>query len=218
MNLDTILKDLVESLPEIYDGFVFEVGQGVVAHHLNLLKDEDCLDIFHKVEKVFAMVSAHYTDIATLKFCYGSTVLLAYPIQDGRWLFLTHSDKAVTALVDMNVMVALKALGQPGEDVTPAPTAAPAEPVIDAEHAAATDVDSLIAPGSELHGVVDNIEKVLIKIVGPIGEIMLEDALLVWVEKGKPSLENINHLLDLLEIELDDSELYHNFQKLLGSV
>ncbi len=95
---------------------------------------------------------------------------------------------------------------------------ASAEPVVEAKDVAVADMDSLIAPGGELHGVVGKIEKALIKIIGPIGEIMLEDALIAWADEEAPSLRKINHLMDLLEIEVDDREQYYNFQELLGSV
>ncbi len=218
MSVNTILNDLVESLPDIYGGFICEPHQGIVASQLSLIgSEQDCQEIFSKVEKIFLMASAHYTDIKRLKFCYETTILLAYPLSDGRWLFLTHAESVAPGMVQMTVGVALNALMEDSgaTDIDNSAKVVKEDESVDEQ---VINLDTSLAPGGELFEPMEKIKKVLIKTLGPIGEIILEDALESWSKKVSPTLANITELYPFLEEEVDDAEQYSKFKELLGSM
>jgi hypothetical protein len=162
------------------------------------------------------MASAHYTNIKRLKFCYETIFLLAYPLSDGRWLFLAHAESAVPGMVQQAVGVALNALMAEGRATD---TAIKAEVVKeDRGDKQDIDLDTSLAPGWELFEPLEKIKKILIKTVGPIGEIILEDALESWRKKSSPIVANLTELYPFLEEEIDNAEQYSKFQELLGSM
>ncbi len=222
MEFKNILDDLVSSLPEIFDGFICSADKEIIASSLSLIQSEqDCMDIFRKAEKLLAMASVHYQDINRFSFCYGNTAMLAYPISQGTWLFLTHSKEIASDLVKVTVAATMRSLEVSKESMSDSD--ALSVPVETDRQAAASpsslaenvDLTSLTGHGGELHDPLKKIKKVLIKIMGPIGAIMLDDALLVWAKECKPGLDTLEKLYPVLAVELDDEAQFQKFIKLL---
>ncbi len=224
MNFSNLLDDLVTSLPDIYDGFICNANQKNIASRLSLVQDgQDCMDICRKVEKLMAMATVHYQDIQKFSFCYGNTVLLAYPMSEGTWLFLTHSRELASGLVQAIVDATLPSLKGAKEHTAQSHSIPVPEETSVKESAAAgpqvetVDLVALTGPDGELHKPLGRIEKALIKVVGPIGTVMLEDAMLSWVKECSPGLDNLEQLYPFLEQELDDESQYRKFTMQLDS-
>ncbi len=226
MEFKNILDDLVSSLPEIFDGFICNAEKGIIASSLGLIQSEqDCMDMFRKVEKLLAMASVHYQDINKFSFCYGNTAMIACPMPQGTWLFLTHSKEIASELVKVTVAATMHSLeaaknGLPDSEVLsiPAETAAMNRPdsTVSDSITEAVDLTSLTEQGGELHDPLERIKKVLIKIMGPIGDIMLDDALVSWAQECKPGLDTLEKLYPILEVELGDDLQFQRFNKLLN--
>ncbi len=57
-----------------------------------------------------------------------------------------------------------------------------------------------------LSSTLSKMKEALIKVMGPIAEIVFNDALNVWIEGVQPSQESIPSLLDILDEEIDDPD------------
>lgn len=193
MEKEKILKELVESLPEIYGGFICDQNGQLLASSLSIIASEQaCEEIAARVQKIYTMVSIHFHDITRFQLAFHDTILLAYLFQSGGWLFVSHTQDAVPGVIQVTVNVAIQQLEQKQQT---------------------GQVPVTVQTGSLGENAVPDtgvVEKALIKVIGPIGSILCEEAVKKWQEaSSQPS--DVNVLLELIGKELDDEQQYQKF-------
>ncbi len=200
MNCTAVLDDLIESLPDIYGGFICSADHGIIASKIKVIAtDRDALRIFSKVEKLSTQAAKFYTSISKIEFRFGATILRAYPINRHHWLFLTHATQISPARVKMVVAMAMNSLKEVCTNGTSAvdPIQHPEkiEKVAKSEPTTVqrSDIEKLLRADTGLQEAILTINKAMYKVVGPIGEIMVEEALLAWSRVETPSQQSLSN-------------------------
>ena len=70
---------------------------------------------------------------------------------------------------------------------------------------------------SPLSGTLSKMKDALVKIMGPIAEIVFTDSLDLWMTSGEPSMSSIPLLLDILDSEIGDPEKISNYREMIES-
>jgi CheY-like chemotaxis protein len=68
---------------------------------------------------------------------------------------------------------------------------------------------------SPLSGILSKMKDALVKIMGPIAEIVFTDALDSWMTSGEPSTSSIPLLLDILDSEIGDPEKITKYREMI---
>ena len=77
-------------------------------------------------------------------------------------------------------------------------------------------VEQLMESGP-LSGTLSKMKDALVKIMGPIAEIVFTDSLNSWMTSGEPSMSSIPLLLDILDSEIGDPEKITNYREMIES-
>lgn len=194
--MDTILRELVETHPDIFGGFIAHEHKGLLASQLSLISGEaECRVIFHKLLNMNALLAKAIGTNAALNLCFGSAALTGYSCKAGFWLVITHASTISADLLATNASLAISAINNTVEPA--ATTSIPDTP---------TDTAFL-----------DAVNHALAKVIGPISALIVEDILAAWPGPFHPSAENRERFLQLIQREFDTKEQQERFASLLAS-
>ncbi len=77
------------------------------------------------------------------------------------------------------------------------------------------DLDQAMKSGP-LANDLQRIKKALARAIGPIADTVFRQHAINWAKDSEPTPENLNHLIDLLCVEIEDEDLILEFRKELG--
>ena len=206
MEYDSKLTDIIASLPEILGGFLYSPEKGVYSNQTTGLADDFSLQqISTKFTKITSMMSVHFQDTSAVRIFFKNLVLCGTEIDGKQWLFLLHKPSLSPGMIRMTVQIALNSAqnerpqtvtNQPDETRDTGPSANSA-PTVDAP-------TFPLQTGSELRGPLLQIQSLLAEYIGPVAELVLQDAVEEWSLTSSPSRDSFPTLISLLEKEIDD--------------
>lgn len=235
--MKTLLQDITV-FPEVTGAVVCDHAQGLLADTdlPPAFRGKPLAKICQSLGHLFALRD----DITSMEMRYADGLLLASPISKTATLLTFCVPSANTALVNMtinmllpNLQVAARTMTKPvaAPKATPAPvkptapvpaeattkkTAKPAPPAKSTPPAKPAakpvDVDALLSAGPLARTLVE-FQSGLSYAIGPVGEMVMRDALDEWGKGGECSETRLNELVDILCREIDDTDLEEEFRK-----
>lgn len=210
MEYESKLTDIIASLPEVDGGFLYDPTRGIYSNQTAGLADDDSLlQVSAKLSKIVSMLTIHFHDTGGIRVTFKDLILYGLMFEENHWLFLLHHPSLSPGMVKMTVQMALNIQHEE-------PTAPPEELVETTENDLSL-MDTLMDEESELREPLTAIKEELASHIGPVAELVFEDAVEEW-GKNAPTFENLPNLLNIIEQEIDDEEACTLFKENLKTI
>lgn len=210
-HMQQALNDL-KAIPGVVGAAIFHAQQGVLANNLpSIFKQEKLAGIGKLLNKIFSAGRLSFTDLGETSICYEEATLITREIADGRYIMVICDPAANMNLLSMSLKMALEELrspsaSQPAAEVTAAAAAPAQQPApVTAQPAPAIDPDALLNSGPLSEPLKVMLQE-LANVIGPMAEILFQDALSEWCETFQVSTTTLPHLIDLVCRDIGDSQ------------
>lgn len=230
MNNNAFIADIIDSLPEMSGAFLFDAEQGVLAQRMeNSTATYQPASIGTQVVSIAQDTSHLLNDLTSIQVSFDTLLLSCRLLPDGLWLCLLHAPDLSPGMINMAVQMALKNSESADEDSEGAYFSsedeyveenetdeqfaedAPDDPVF-------IDTDAMVAPGAPMARQLNRLLDELANFIGPAATPVFHDLLATWSREQTPSVENLPHLVTLIEQEIDDPEELKAFRSNLPSL
>ncbi|ORJ61563.1 hypothetical protein [Geothermobacter hydrogeniphilus] len=211
--------DDLKAIPGVVGAAIYQAQQGVLANNLpGLFKPEKLAGMGKLLNKIFSAGRLSFNDLAETSLCYEEATLITREISEGRYIMVICDPAANMNLLSMSLKMALEDLRQPR-------SAAPAQSPVTASPAAAQAADrqspevtpeELLARGP-LSTPMKGMQQQLASVIGPMAEILFQDALIEWSKTFQVSITNLPHLIDLVCRDIGDNQKAKQYRDLIQS-
>jgi len=211
MAYQNILENLIESLPDIHGAFIYNNQQGVLDSQdriaTNTLQKQNIGKAF---SKVFFMMAVHYNDISNIRFNYKKMTLLGGKFGENDYLIVLCGADISSGITRITVQMALNNLKENDETLTEAQPTISEQPAISPEQ--------LLQADSPLAQPLNDIRHALADQIGPVADILFDDALATWAKEVTPTHDTLNKLVQILVEEIGDSSEGEEFRTLVSNL
>lgn len=197
MAYNDILKNLVESLPEIHGSFIYNEEKGIISSHERTATNTiQKTNIGKHLSNILSSMNRLYSDLNFVRVNYRKKAVIGGQFHDNEFLLVLCDKDTPPGMTQMTMTMALNKLNETVD----------APPFEDETVVEQTSVspDDLLTDGSELSKILFQIKEELTKIIGPVADILFEDALSEWLGQADPSAENLSTLIQILTGAMDD--------------
>ena len=210
MEYESKLTDIIASLPEVDGGFLYDPTRGIYSNQTAGAADDDSLlQVSNKLSKIVSMLTVHFHDTGGIRVTFKDLILYGLMFEENHWLFLLHHPSLSPGMVKMTVQMALNIQ----QEETPPVQEAAEEPTVHDQSL----MDLFMDDESELREPLIAIKEELASHIGPVAELVFEDAVDEW-GKNAPSRETLPNLLEIIEQEIDDEEACTLFKENLKTI
>jgi len=214
-----MLKQTLEelaSVPGVHGGYLLHPKQGI---GVNLLPAtftrEKLAEVSRQLLKIFAASRMNFKSMKDLSLHFDGLVLYLRQISEQLFLVAICAPTVNTNVLSMSVSLAIEELAQQETSAeqqqisAPVPVASPspAEPKLTAEN---------VRESGPLAAPLDSLEEALSAVMGPMAEMIMEDAISDWFQAGQASFESLPALIRILCGEIGDTDKVARFQSSLG--
>ncbi len=210
MAYQDILVNLVNSLPEIYGAFIYNDNDGVLhsreTRATNNLQKQQVGKAFSKVH---FMMSMHFKDISCIRFNYVKMTLIGGQFGDNNYLIVFCGKDIASGMTRITVQMALNNLNE---------NSSSPEQQNDANDRAKLNPEELLHPESHLADPLNKIKQELARQVGPVANVLFEDALSSWAKEANPTHERLPLLIEKLVNEIGAGDESSAFQNAINKV
>ncbi|PNU20699.1 hypothetical protein C2E25_05620 [Geothermobacter hydrogeniphilus] len=211
--------DDLKAIPGVVGAAIYQAQQGVLANNLpGLFKPEKLAGMGKLLNKIFSAGRLSFNDLAETSLCYEEATLITREISEGRYIMVICDPAANMNLLSMSLKMALEDLRQPRSAapaqsaVTPPPTAGQ---VVDRQ-SPEVKPEELMAKGP-LSTPMKGMLQQLANVIGPMAEILFQDALIEWSKTFQVSITNLPHLVDLVCRDIGDNQKAKQYRDLIQS-
>ncbi len=217
MEYESKLSDIIASLPEVSGGFLYSPERGIYSNQAESIANDSTLqNVSLKLSKIVSMLAIHFNDTGGIRVTFKNFILFGMRIEAENWMFLLHQASLSPGMIKMTVQMALNIQ----------PEATPTEPEPQTEEVnfvpegdSGSDTETLLAnllnPESDLSKPLTAIQEELAIHIGPVAELVFEDAIGDWCANGTPSIEDLPEFIAMLEKEIDDEDDLSTFKESL---
>ncbi|MEN8188319.1 MAG: hypothetical protein ABFS19_00595 [Thermodesulfobacteriota bacterium] len=222
MNYSQVIPDIVSSLPEITGAFLASPNHEILidqAAHIFPMGEQQ--HIAETLYAVHSLGSSRFNNITAVQVGFHSLNLCTRILDDGNQLVVIHRPELSTSMLKMTVQLALNS--EQGDGDAPVQATVEQEPVVEIEEddseADLALVEELLHSDNDLSSLLNAIRDELAKHIGPVVELVFEDALPKWAKNGGAAKERLGELIpglaDELETDADRVEFERDIEKIL---
>jgi hypothetical protein len=219
--MNEILNDTL-TIPGVIGGFFYHRNRGVLAVELPAVFKPDKLEkMARMLLKIFSSGQKNLNGVAEVSICYDESILVARAVDDAIYLILLCETRINLELLGMSLNLSLEdardkvaqqiqAMHLPVE--TPIiPVSIPADPpaVIDNRK------DLSAINSSPLEEVLQGMQACLAKVIGPIAQIIFQDAMRQWKQHTSTNPNDLPVLMNMLLSEIDEPDHKRKYQQLV---
>lgn len=197
-----IIGDL-KDLSGVLGACLYHGQKGVIETNLpSIFTAEKLADLGRLLMKIHTAGRMNFHDLTDLSLHYDESVLLVREIQKDLVIFLLCDPGFNQNLISMSLNLAQQDLRNKQISVAavPPPPQTPSPPTED------------VLP------VLDEMKAYLPKIMGPMADIIFDEAVETWQEQGNCTLGNLNSLVQMLAEEIGSADKIAQFKEMIAPV
>ena len=214
--MEELLQE-IRALPGVVGTFVFVNDLGIMSSNLpKVFRGKSLLQIGKAVDRAFTMNDKTKQDVSGMKFKLDESLICVRRIDQGAYLVSVCESGVNSSLMSMTAGVLLAELKPVIEEARKsAPKGSAPAAAKEQSSASTADVDTIINAGP-LAGTMARLQEALTRVMGPVGQLILHDAVEKWAAAGEVSEAKIPELLNLLGAEINDPDLESKFRAEFG--
>lgn len=205
------MKQMLEELkaiPGVIGGFALNPKKGILANCLPaMFKAEKLIEVSRQLLKIYSATRMNAQGMQDISLHFDGSVVMLRWVSDQLFLVLICEPQVNTNMLSMSVSLAAEEL-QSQADAVPV-----AEP---AAAAASVGTPESIRSSGPLAAPLKKVEEALAGIMGPMAEMIMEDAIHEWFSSGKVSFDSLASLVKILCREIGDAHKVQQFQTQIG--
>jgi hypothetical protein len=204
-----VLEEL-KTVPGVVGAFALDPKKGLLANAMpGVFKPDKLLEVSRQLLKIYSTTRMNFQGMQDISLHFDGSLLMLRWVSDQLFLALVCEPQVNTNMLGMSLNLAV-------EEMQARPTAA--APVAAAAFAEAPSGNSPeeIRNSGTLAAPLKKVEEVLSGIMGPMADMILEDAIDEWSRTGKASYETFSSLVKIICREVGDAQKAQEFQTLIG--
>jgi hypothetical protein len=219
-----ILNDSL-TIPGVIGGFFYHKDRGVLVVELPaVFKPDKLKKMAQMLLKIFSSGQTNLNGVAEVSICYDETILVARAVNDSSYLILLCETKINLELLGMSLNLSMEDARERVDQQTRSDesnqitVASPTQLVpIPADPPAVIDTrkDSPAISSGPLEEVLQGIQTCLAKVIGPIAQIVFQDAMYQWKQYTSTDPTDLPVLMNMVLSEIDDPDHKRKFQQLM---
>ncbi len=203
------LLDELKAVPGVVGGFVLHQREGILVNNLpSFFKESRLLEIGKKLQKIWSAGRMSFPDVSEASLFYEESVLILRAVGEQLFLVLVCEPSINTNMLSMSINLALEDL----ETLEPPPAAAAFEESVAEPLVAAADPGELLS--GPLAEVLERLQGGLAGVMGPMAELIFEEALEQWCAAGRTTREELPALVEIITAEIGDEQKSERFAAL----
>jgi predicted regulator of Ras-like GTPase activity (Roadblock/LC7/MglB family) len=222
------LIDDLKSTPGVIGAYVFHSKEGVRFSNLpSIFKPDRIAEITKSLIKIHGAGKQNFPDLVEVFINYEESMLFCRQFNASEYLIAVCDPGMNLNVLAMSLNLALEEItGQSdatqsspavtGQEPAGAPAASPTQEQTPASSAVSSTSSELYETGP-LAKPLQEMSKMLAKILGPMAVIVFEDTVAKWAKGRTPSPSELPALVESLCLEIDDSEKAKRYQELVHS-
>lgn len=206
----------------VMGAFVFSQQSGVIACDVpGVAKRDKLAQAGRTITRIIGAGVSGFPELKDLVLTYSEMVLLVRVLKGGAVLTVMCDPSLNVNLLAMSLNLAqadLDVLAEmsPEEAAEESAEAKPAEPKAEQASMAAPQVTiASVKADKELGAVLDNMQKALAKVIGPMASIILDDSLEQWLASNSPEASSLGELENVICVEINDEGKAAQYRELL---
>ena len=216
-----ILNDAL-TIPGVVGGFFYHRNRGVLAVELPAVFKPDKLEkMARMLLKIFSSGKTNLNGVAEVSICYDESILVARAVDDAAYLILLCETRINLELLGMSLNLSMddardrvvqqvQGLHSPVESpITPMPVPADPPAVVDNRK------DLLTVKRTPLEEVLQGMQTCLAKVIGPIAQIVFQDAMCRWKQHTSTNPNDLPVLMNILLSEIGEPDHKRKYQTLV---
>jgi len=216
-----ILSDIL-TIPGVIGGFFYHKDRGLLAVNLPAVFKPDRLEKMARMMlKIFSSGRMNLSGVAEVSICYDESILVAREVDETSHLILLCETRINAELLGMSLNLSMEDARArvndyiQGLDRPPEPAAAPGPAAPDSPAPKPRTIQETIGNNS-LAETLSGMEASLAKVIGPIYQIVFQDALSQWMQTTTPAHRSLPALVKILLSEIEDPDRKRKYQQLVA--
>lgn len=206
-----LVLDELKSVPGVIGAYLFNLKTGVLSNNLpGLFKEDKLVSLGRMLIKMNSAGRRNFPDIVEGTLFFEESVIVLREVSGGTCLIAICDPVYNSNLLTMSMNLTLEELKTSDE-----PAAAAPPPTAAAPSPASPSADQLMARGP-LAAPLKEMQALLSKVLGPMAQIVFQDALAEWAANNPPTSAALPQLVELLAREIGDPERVKSYKQLLG--
>lgn len=210
--------DDLKAIPGVVGAAIFQFPQGILANNLpSIFKPEKLAGIGKLLNKIFSAGRLSFNDLSETSLCYEEATLITREVTEGRYIIVICDPAANMNLLSMSLKMAMEELrltqARPVAQPQPREAGAGASQET-AQPTLTTDPEQLLASGP-LAAPLKGLEQQLANVIGPMAEILFQEALSEWSQTFQQSMTTLPHLVDLICRDIGDIQKAKQYRELI---
>jgi hypothetical protein len=210
-----LIIDELKSVPGVIGAYLFNLKTGVLASNLpGLFKEEKLVSLGRMLTKMNSAGRRSFPDIVEGTLFFEESAIVLREVSGGTCLIAICDPSFNSNLLTMSINLTLEELKNSGERADPImqPAAAAAPP----PKAAVPAANQLLADGP-LATLLKEMQTLLSKVLGPMAQIVFQDALAEWAACHPPTAVALPQLVELLAREIGEPGRVKSYKQLLDA-
>lgn len=197
------MKEIIEDLKDlsgVLGACLYHSQKGVLETNLpSIFTVEKLSDLGRLLKKIHSAGRMNFHDLTDLSLHYDESVILVREIKEDLIIFLLCDPGFNHNLISMSLNLAQQDLkNKQISVVVPPPEKSPS------------------APAEKVLPVLAEIKSHLPKIMGPMADIIFDEMLEIWQEKGNCTVSNLESLVQLLAEEIGNADKVTHFREMIA--
>ncbi len=209
------IPDLAGTIPGVNGAFLYEKGQGILTVQGNFgLQNSQLTEIAEKIVRNYAIASERFSDIEEMFIRFRNITLFVCRIARHRWLHVFYDPAMTQVRLQHDIRQALHSQGLHCEIFSKsAPSLKGADQWTgESESLSYTDMEALLTDQPELKQPLEVIRDELMAIIGPIAEVVFDDAVNEWLRSCRPSRSSLGKLAEIIEVDIGTADMINSFR------
>ncbi|MBN2428253.1 MAG: hypothetical protein JXK94_07955 [Deltaproteobacteria bacterium] len=214
------LIDDLKSIPGVIGAYVFRTNEGVRCSNLpSIFKPERIAEITKSLIKIHTAGKQNFADLVEVFINYEESLLFCRQFTPSDYVMAVCDPGMNLGVLAMSLNMALEEVTSRVEAEETSPPAVQEEPQLE-EVEDPVPTEAVATPSFEngpLAKPLEEMSKLLAKILGPMALIVFDDTVARWAAGRAPTPSDLPELVDSLCQEIDDSEKAKRYQELVQS-
>lgn len=203
-------------------GYIFRPETGIVIKDMpTVYKDDKLKELGDVLIKTYKSGSLNFSDMIDVSICFQEAVIIIREASNNTFVFLLIDPSANINLFNMTLSVLMDDIAK--LDPSSAAKAAPPKPV-EPEKKPEPAASGPKISGTEILSdgpmaeILQNMQKALADITGPIAKVIMVDAIELWAGNHTPDEDSLPALAEIIYKEINDPDNVEVFKKKISPI
>ena len=204
--------DELQNVPGVYGACLYHSQEGVLQSNLpSLYTDATISEIGKVLARIHTAGQMNFSDLTDLSIRYDETTLLLRKMAEDIIVFAILDPDCNQNLVTMSLNIIQQELK--GKDLVSELSTPPAAP-----SAPAPQTPIVGATSAEVEPILSKMQDSLAKVLGPMAELIFDEAVDEWKAQGGGSKGSLSALIELISEEIGDDEKAKEYRSMIQPI